>query len=70
VVTEEWSSFVWRLDVPWVIRALLTSRRLLPWVIRLLLRLKHPLGPVAHALTRTSFSPNNVLVRSGSRAPS
>lgn len=62
MVTEEWRSFVWGLDVPWLLRLLLTSRLLLRPIVALLLRLGSPLGPIAHALTRTTLSPNNLLV--------
>jgi hypothetical protein len=62
VVTEEWRSFAWSLDMPWLLRLCLTSRWTLTWIVRLLVRLQSPFGPVAHALTRMTMSPNHVKV--------
>ena len=69
VVTEDWSSFVWNLEAPWLLRYCLTSPWLAAPTIRTLLWLKSPLGPLAHALTRMTIAPNHiqVLQRSVSR---
>lgn len=60
VITPEWSSLVWAMDTPWIVRFLLSNAWTAGVIIRLLLFLGHAFGPGAHALTRLTLSPNHV----------
>ncbi|CAM9884253.1 unnamed protein product [Discosporangium mesarthrocarpum] len=58
VITPEWKAFVAALGLPFPLGQLLSLAATANLIIRLLLWLKSPLGPVAHALTRMTLSPN------------
>ena len=60
IITPEWRNVISASDAPWIVRACLKSTWLAQPFIRFLLWLKHPLGPVAHALTRLTLSPNHL----------
>ncbi len=60
IITPQWRALMAVSDAPSIVRFLLTSTWLAPWLIRLLLALGHPLGPVAHAATRLTISPNHL----------
>ncbi|CAN0330849.1 unnamed protein product [Pylaiella littoralis] len=58
VVTPEWRAFVEALQLPSPLGRLLTFPPLLPLVLERLLKAGSPVGPVGHALTRLTMSPN------------
>lgn len=55
---KEWQAFVKALQLPRLVGWLLTFPPLLPLVLKLLLKAGSPVGPVGHALTRLTMSPN------------
>lgn len=60
LITPEWRNLMAASDAPWLVRACLTSAWFASPFIHFLLWVGHPLGPVAHALTRLTLSPNHM----------